>query len=193
MKPNTGKYLKLAALVWSCCVVVFALVFIFVLLPQKRKKISIESEYRKIESSASEAFLASQEQTKNRLNELIEQLNERLGDFVVDPGNTSNLTYEISGISNEIGLNSFRIAPMSESIATLDDCKYVSGQFYHVSFTSSFNQFATFINALERYRPFIFVDTFSISQSRQSNQEHEVQMQLAILVAKSEKAKKGKG
>jgi hypothetical protein len=183
----------LAALVWSCCVVVFALVFIFVLLPQKRKKITVESEYRKIESNASEAFLASQEQTKIRLNELIEQLNERLGSFVVDPGSTSNLTYEISGISNEIGLNSFRIAPMSESIAALEDCKYVSGQFYHVSFTSSFNQFATFINALERYRPFIFVDTFSISQSRQGNQEHDVQMQLAILVAKSDKAKEGKG
>jgi Tfp pilus assembly protein PilN len=120
-------------------------------------------------------------------------LNERLGSFVVDPGSTSNLTYEISGISNEIGLNSFRIAPMSESIAALEDCKYVSGQFYHVSFTSSFNQFATFINALERYRPFIFVDTFSISQSRQGNQEHDVQMQLAILVAKSDKAKEGKG
>jgi hypothetical protein len=193
MKSNTGKYLKLAALVWSCCVVVFALVFIFVLLPQKRKKITVESEYRKIESNASEAFLASQEQTKIRLNELIEQLNERLGSFVVDPGSTSNLTYEISGISNEIGLNSFRIAPMSESIAALEDCKYVSGQFYHVSFTSSFNQFATFINALERYRPFIFVDTFSISQSRQGNQEHDVQMQLAILVAKSDKAKEGKG
>jgi hypothetical protein len=61
MKSNTGKYLKLAALVWSCCVVVFALVFIFVLLPQKRKKITVESEYRKIESNASEAFLASQD------------------------------------------------------------------------------------------------------------------------------------
>jgi len=182
-----------AAIVWFCCIVVFALVFILVLLPQSSKKISIEGQYREIESSASEAFLAAQEQTKIRLNEHIEQLNERLGDFVVDPGSTSNLTYEISGISNEIGLNLFRIAPMSESIAALDDCKYVSGQFYHVSFTSSFNKFATFINALERYRPFIFVDTFSISQSHQGNQEHDVQMQLAILVAKSEKAKKGKG
>ena len=193
MKSNTKKYLKVTAIVWSCCVVVFALVFIFVLLPQKRKETHIESQYRNIESNASEAFLAAQEQTKVRLKEHIEQLNERLGDFVVDPGSTSNLTYEISGISNEIGLESFRIAPMSESIAALDGCKYVSGQFYHVSFTSSFNKFATFINALERYRPFIFVDTFSISQSRLGNQGHDVQMQLAILVAKNDKTKQEKG
>lgn len=192
MKSNTGKYLKLTALVWSCCIVVFGLVFIFILLPQNRKKISIDGKYKEIESNASEAFLAAQKQTKIRLQEHIDELNGRLGDFVVDPGSTANLTYEISGISNEIGLNSFRIAPMSESIAALDDCRYVSGQFYHVSFTSSFNQFASFINALERYRPFIFVDTFSISRSRQSSQENEVQMQLAILVAKSEKAKEGK-
>lgn len=193
MKSNTSRYLKLTAFIWSCCILVFVLVFLFVLLPQNRKKIRTESEYRKVESSASEAFLAAQDQTKIRLKGHIEKLNERLGDFVIDPGSTSNLTYEISGISNEIGLNAFQFAPMSENIAELDECKYVSGQSYHVSFTSSFNKFAAFVNALERYRPFIFVDTFSITRSRQGGKEHDVQMQLAILVAKNEKAKQVKG
>ena len=193
MKSNTKKYLKVTAFIWSCCIVVFILVFWLVLLPENREKNRIESEYRKIESSASEAFLAAQEQTNIRLKEHIEKLNERLGDFVIAPGSTSNLTYEISGISNEIGLNSFQIAPMGESIAALDDCKYISGQFFHVSFTASFSKFTYFINALERYRPFIYVDTFSITRSRQDNMEHDIQMQLAVLVAKNEKAKDVKG
>jgi len=188
-----GKYLKTAAFVWSCCIVVFVLVFLLILLPHSKKKIYFEGKYREIEGSAVEAFLAAQEQTKIRLNEHIDKLNERLGDFVIDPGSTSNLTYEISGISNEIGLSSFQVAPMSESVAALEDCQYVSGQLYHVSFTASFSKFAAFINALERYKPFIFVDTFSITRSRQDNLDHDVQIQLAILVAKNEKAKEVKG
>ncbi len=193
MKSNTKQYLKVAALVWSCCIIVFVLVFLLILLPQKRDKNRIESEYKEIESSASEAFLAAQDQTKIRLKEHIKELNERLGDFVIAPGSTSNLTYEISGISNELGLNSFQVAPMGESIMALDNCKYVSGQYFHVSFTASFSKFANFLNALERYRPFIYVDTFSISRSRQDSIEHDIQMQLAVLVAKNEKAKDVKG
>lgn len=193
MKPNTKKYLKLTALVWSCCTILFVLVFLVVLLPQIKNKNRIESEYRKIESSASEAFLAAQVQTKIRLKEHIKELNGRLGDFVIEPGSTSNLTYAISGISNEIGLNSFQVAPMSESIMALDNCKYVSGQFFHVSFTASYSKFANFLNALERYRPFIYVDSFSITRSRQDSTEHDIHMQLAVLVAKNEKAKDVKG
>ena len=193
MKPNTKKYLKLTAFVWSCCIILFVLIFFVVLLPQKKEKNRIDSEYKDIESSASEAFLAAQDQTKIRLKEHIKELDERLGDFVIAPGSTSNLTYEISGISNDLGLNSFQIAPMGENIVALDNCKYISGQFFHVSFTANFGKFANFLNALERYRPFIYVDTFSISQSRQGGIEHDIQMQLAVLITKSEKAKDVKG
>jgi hypothetical protein len=193
MKSNTKQYLKVTAFIWSCCIIVFVLVFLLVLLPQRREKNRIENEYRKIESSASEAFLAAQEQTKDRLKEHIKELNERLGDFVIVPGSTSNLTYEISGISNKLGLNSFQVAPVGESIMALDDCKYISGQFFNVSFTASFSKFANFLNVLERYRPFIYVDTFSITRSRQDSMEHDIHMQLAVLVAKNEKAEDVKG
>jgi hypothetical protein len=193
MKPNTKKYLKLTAFVWSCCIVLFVLVFLVVLLPQKKKKNRIDGQYKSIENSASEAVLAAQEQTKNRLKEHIEELNERLGDFVIEPESTSNLTYAISGISNEIELNSFQVAPVGESIVALDNCKYISGQFFHVSFTANYSKFANFLNALERYRPFIYVDTFSITRSRQDSVEHDIHMQLAVLIAKNEKAKDVKG
>lgn len=193
MKSNTGKYLKGMVIVWSCCLVVYLIIFLLVLLPQSKLRTSKENDYRKIKSNADEAFLASQVQTKSRLNEHIEKLNETLGDFVISPGSISNLTYEISGLSNEIGLNAFQVAPTGQSLAALDDCKYVSGQLYQVSFTSSFNKFATFVNALERYKPFIFVDTFSITKSRFDDLNHDVKMQLAILVEKDEKTDKGKG
>ncbi len=188
MKSNTGKYIKAAVFVWSGCFIVFLLVFMTVLSPLKKRRTLIETEYTKIKANADDAKLAAQEQTKIWLNERIENLNKSLGDFVIRPGSISNLTYEISGISNEIGLNTFQVSPTGQSVTALDNCKYVSGQLYQVGFTASFNQFAAFLNALERYRPVIFVDTFSIARSRQGDTDHKVGMQLAVLVAKNEKS-----
>ncbi len=190
MKSSIAKYIKLAALVWSGCFVVFLLVYILVLFPLNRRRTYIETEFRKVKTNADAAMLASQEQTKIRLNEQIKELKENLGNFVIEPGNTSNLTYQISGISNNIGLNAFQVTPSGQDITTFDNCKYISGQLYHVGFTASFNQFAEFLNALERYKPVIFIDTFSITRSRDGKTNHIVDMQLAILVAKNDKAKK---
>ncbi len=193
MKSNIGKYIKFAALAWSCCFIVFLLIFLLVLSPLNKHRKQIESEFKKVKSNADSALLASEEETKTRLNEQILELNETLENFVIDPENTSNLTYQISGISNEIGLKAFQITPTGQNITAFDNCTYISGQLYQVGFIASFNQFATFLNALERYKPVIFIDTFSITRSRQGEINHTVDMQLAILVLKNEKAKKDKG
>lgn len=193
MKSNTGKYLKVLALLWAGFLVVFVLVFMLVLRPLNKRRTDTENEYyRKIKPQADAALLASQDETKNRLKEQIRAMNERLGDFVIEPDNTS-LTYEISNISTELGLQAFQVTPMGQSVAAFDNCNYVSGQYYEVGFTASFNQFAMFLNALERYRPAIFVDTFSITGSRQSGIGHKVGIKLAVLVAKNEKAKETEG
>lgn len=193
MKSNIAKYIKLAALIWSCCFIVFLLVFLLVLSPLNRHRTQVESEFKKVKSDADSALLASEEETKIRLNQQIQDLNDTLGNFVIESENTSNLIYQISGISNEIELKAFQITPTGQNISTFDNCKYISGQLYQVGFIASFNQFATFLNALERYRPVIFIDTFSITRSRQGENSHTVDMQLAILVLKNEKAKKAKG
>jgi hypothetical protein len=193
MKSNIVKYIKLATLIWSCCFIAFLLVFLLVLSPLNKRKKQVESEYKKVKSDANFALLASENETQNRLKEQIHDLNDILGSFVIESENTSNLIYQISGISNEIGLKAFQITPTGQNMAAFDNCKYISGQLYQVGFIGSFNQFATFLNALERYRPVIFIDTFSIARSRQGDNNHTVDMQLAILVTKNEKAKNSKG
>lgn len=193
MKSNIVKYIKLATLIWSCCFIAFLLVFLLALSPLNKHRTQVESEYKKVKSDADSALQASEDQTRNLLNEQIQGLNDILGNFVSESENTSNLIYQISGISNEIGLKAFQITPTGQNMAAFDNCKYISGQLYEVGFTGSFNQFATFLNALERYKPVIFIDTFSIARSRQGDNNHMVDMQLAILVIKNEKAKKAKG
>lgn len=193
MKSKTGQYLKFTAFLWSGCLVVFLLVYMAVLRPLHKREIQVDSEYRKVKAESDEAFTASLEQTKARMNEHIQQLNEQMGEFVLEPQNTSGLTYQLSEISSKIGLNAFDCAPTGQSVVAFDQCKYVSGQYYQVSFTASFTQFAKFLNELERYRPVIFIDAFSISRPRQGEIEPKVSMTLAVLVAKDEKVKNPEG
>jgi hypothetical protein len=195
MKSNTGQYLKFAAFLWSGCLVVFLLAYMAVLRPLHKRQIQVETEYRKVKAESEEAYMASLAQTKTRMNEHIQQLKEQLGEFVLEPQNTSSLTYQLSDISGKIGINPavFDCTPTGQTVAAFDQCKYVSGQYYQVSFTASFTQFARFLNELERYRPVIFIDAFSISRPRQGETEPKVSMTLAVLVAKDEKVKNLEG
>lgn len=192
MKSNTGKYLKIAALVWLGCFVVFLLVFVLVLYPLNKQRDRTENEYRKLKADADAAFIASQEQTKLKFKELVKQSNDRLGDFMIEANRTSNISYEIIQISNNIGLN-IEVIPAAQRNSAFDECKCLSGQYYQVSFTAGYNEFARFLNELERFRPVIFIDTFSITKSQQEEAKSAINMSLAVLVSKNEKENKTEG
>jgi len=192
MKTNTEKYLKIAAMVWSGCFVVFLLVFVLILYPLNKRQNQIESEFRKLKIDADAAFIASQEQTKQRMKELVKKTNDRLGDFMIEADRTSNISHEIIQLSNKIGLN-IEVIPAAQRNTAFDECKYVSGQYFQISFTAGYNEFARFLNELERYRPVIFIDTFSITKSRPDEARPVINMNLAVLVAKNEKQSNTEG
>ena len=85
MRTSTGIYLKALAIAWSGCFIVFMLVYITTLRPLHKSRTQKQAEFTKVRADADLAVLASQEQTKTRLNEHIKELNERLGDFVIEP------------------------------------------------------------------------------------------------------------
>jgi Tfp pilus assembly protein PilO len=93
------------------------------------------------------------------------------------------LVFDISRISNTIGLGSFSIMATSHVTGVPEDEDTVIDEKHvHVGFTGGFNQFAAFLNALERRRPAILVDTFRITRSSRENSGHTVNMRLVILV-----------
>jgi len=93
------------------------------------------------------------------------------------------LTFDISQIANEKKLDSFSIKGKDTSEKSTD-FKYLSENRIDVSFAAAFNQFATFLNALERHWPVIFVDSFKITRSRRAEPDHKVNMNLAVFVRK---------
>lgn len=186
MKSVYTKYFRVGAFLWAGCFLGFLLFYLLVLAPQEKLRAQTERQFAETKSIADAAKAAAQEENRIKLEEQVKSLEKRLQDFVTEQEDTANLTFDISQISSDIKLNSFNItATGSEGIIEIENCDYIFAKRIHVDFTGSFNQFAAFLNALERWRPVIFVDTFGITRSQGGALGHEVDMILAVLVGKN--------
>lgn len=180
------KYLTTAGIIWAGCLVVFLIVYVLILGPQRNYNKRVENELAEKKQVYEFAVKAAQEETKIRLNEQIESLRNRLGDFVIDFEGSANLTFDISQIASEKKIVSFSIKNKdSKGIVAIPDCSYICENQININFTGGFNQFAAFLNALERHRPVIFVDKFMISSS-QDDSSYKVSLNVVALVKKQQ-------
>ncbi len=179
------KYLTTAGILWAACFVVFLLAYIVVLGPQKNLEKRIENKLTERKQVYESALRAARKETKIRLNEQIERLQSRMEDFVIDFENSANLTFDISQIANEKKVASFSIKSKdARGPSKKSEAKYIRENHIVISFIGGFNQFATFLNALERHRPVLFVDKFSITRSGQDDSAYQVSLNVAAFVKK---------
>jgi hypothetical protein len=186
MKSVRTKYFIKAALIWAGCFAMFFLVYMFTLAPQKNSKEELEKQLAEKKRVHNFALEATQAETRVELNEQIKGLREKLRNFVVDFEDATNLTFDISKIANEKEVTSFSIEIKKGSGGSrAKGDKYVFENYISISFSSAdFNQFAAFLNALERHRPVILVDGFAITRASNKAQEHRTSMNLAVFVRK---------
>ena len=179
------KYLTRAAIAWAACLVLFVLVYILVLGPQKSSRKRLESTLAENKELYEFAQRATQEQTKIRLHKQIDGLQDRLKDFVVDFEDSANLTFDIGRIANEEDVSSFSIKHNDkQGVSEIPDCTSICENHIDISFIAGFNQFATIVNALERHQPVLFVNEFIISRSNKGESTYQVSLDVAAFVKK---------
>lgn len=184
------RYFVTAALIWAACLVLFLLVYILALRPQKDVQQRTENRLAEKKQLYESALQASQKETKIQLNEQIASLRDRLKDFVIDFEDSANLTFDISKIANEKNVASLSIKGNDKKrISEIPDCNYIGEGHIDIGFSAGFNQFATFLNALERHRPVLFVDQFTITGSRQDKSGYQVSLKVAVYVKKPQASK----
>lgn len=185
MKPIYKKYFKTIGLMWSGWFVVLMLVYLLAVGPKMRMRHRLAQEAAAKQQIFLSAYEAAQEGTKARLSAELEDLRSRLGDFVIDTGDSSDLTFDISQIAQEKKVGSFSIRGKKGHVETeIPDCEQIEENYVSIDFIAQFNQFAAFLNSLERHRPVVFVEGFTISQSKKEQPGHDVNMQLAVFVRK---------
>ncbi|MHC4206569.1 MAG: GspMb/PilO family protein [Planctomycetota bacterium] len=185
MKSIYRKYFKIGIIFWAVCFIVLFFSYLLVLAPQEKQRRETDRNLNEKKALAQSATEAAEEKNKAKLIELLTDSGNNLKDFVVDPENAANLPLDIGRIPDDVQLYAFSSNfAGSEGATKTDNYKHIIPRQISVTFNSSFNMFAVFLNTLEMRRPVIFVDTFSITRSSESGSGHKVDMKLAVLVGK---------
>lgn len=185
MKAVYTRHLKTAAFGWAACFMGLLLFYLFVLGPQEKSRIQTQEKFIRARQLAQSASEAAKKENRDKLLDLVTKMENTLGDFLFGEENIANLTFDIDRISNDIELDSSSItARGSAAVVKIANCEHLFARNINVNFASDFNKFAAFVNALERSRPVILIDTFEIIRSKKSDTNHKVTMELAVLVHK---------
>jgi Tfp pilus assembly protein PilO len=188
MKTNK-KLFMVVAVIWGGSFILFALAYIIVLSPQQKSKQQVETEYAETKRKYDSVIEMSKEETKARLKEELESLKNKLMVFTVDFEDAPNLTFDISQIANKKKVDSFSIKTQENIKASAGlGLKYIKENQININFGGDFNQFATFLNTLERNRPVVFVDSFKITRSQRDELGHKVNMKLAVFIRKQQES-----
>ncbi len=182
------KYLITSGVIWAACFVIFLLAYMLIVRPQKNSKKLVESRLAEKQQVYKSALRAAHEETRIRLNEQIESLRNRLKDFVSEFEDSVNLTFDLSQIAEEKKVASFgsKVKSNRGIAKKKDKYKYIRENQINISFTGDFNQFATFLNTLERHRPVIFVDKFTLARSARDESVYLVNLSVIAFVRKQQ-------
>jgi Tfp pilus assembly protein PilO len=183
MKPVHKKFLITLGLIWGCSMVLLAAAYVCVSLPQKKALTAIEAKL----SERSLAYDISKEaNSKRSIDERqaqIDMLIDKLTIFVANSFDLDNLTFDISEVAEVLNVNSFSSKGSgSDVFVEIPNCGYIGYSFIEIEFTGSFNDFAIFINEMERHKPIIFINEFNITNKTNQNGNNKASLLLAVLV-----------
>jgi len=181
-------YFTVVALIWAGCFTVFFFGYLLFLAPQNSTKKELGNKLSDKKQRYESVTKVAEEENRIRAKKEIEGLQSRLKDFAVDFENSTNLTFDISKIAGERRVTAFSVKSRdTEAVSPMPNCKYICEGHVEISFTAGFNQSVAFLNALERHRPVLFVDSFMISRSRQdesSTKTAQATLSVAVLIKK---------
>ena len=181
------KYFTITAVAWAVCLLPFVAAHMIVLKPQTDNKRHLAKKLTEKKLEYEAAQKAAEEQTKIELNEQIARLRERLSDFVIDFEDAADLKFDITQLAREKELAALSVGSGKREKASAkspSDPNSISESPIDISFVSGFNQFASFVNSLERHRPVILVHEFKLARSNQNKSAYQITLDVRALVRK---------
>jgi Tfp pilus assembly protein PilO len=187
-------YLTKAAMIGAVFLALCLLAYGVVLRPQNNSKKRLEKTLAEQKQIYASARRAAQEQTRIQLDEQIERLRDQLKGFVVDLEDSTHLTFDISQMASKENLSSLSVTTRAQSrtsrhgvaVGAKPKTHHINENHIDIKFNAGFRQFATFVNALERHRPVLFIDEFKITRSNQDESVFQVTLDVEAFVRKQQ-------
>jgi hypothetical protein len=173
-------------LAWAPCLLVAAASYAVVLRPQLDGRRGSQAKLACSKEKYAQALQAAKEKDHGRLAGQVEDLHQRVGNFVVRTEDAPELTFQIGTLAQEARLESFGLRPSPQGGPDgLRHLEHVGEKHLDLTFSAGFRRFVAFLNALERHRPVLFVETFSISRPVEKEAAPQANMGLTVLVEKT--------
>lgn len=183
MKADYKRLLIVLVVLWGGAFVVLLGTHMFLVLPQQRKSELLGEQLMEKRLRYDISKAADSEQVRAQLSEKVSGLTKELGRFAAEVDELDGLWFSISRIAGEVGVELFQSRGMDdESYSAIPNCYDVGTASTEVDFSGSFSKFARFINQLERYKPVVFVDDFTITRARKEGSEPKVKLVLSVFV-----------
>jgi hypothetical protein len=183
MKANYKKFLLMLALLWGGAFMALSGTHLFLMLPQQKEAdlLGKQLEEKRLRYDLSKA--ADSEQARIQLSEKVNELTEELDTFAAKVDDLDSLWFSVSRIASEIGVDSFQSRGKdNESYSLIPNCYNIGIASMEVDFIGSFTKFAKFINRLERYKPIVFIDGFTIIRPTQEDSVPKSKLFLSVFV-----------
>lgn len=178
------RFQKTALSVWAGAGVLLIAGFFAVYLPQHRALGQINQKYIESGKQAQLAQKAAAEDTRKQLEIRTRQTAEQLGAFTIPSDQISSLVFDIGRMAGELNLAGFASKSIDAQQPLSDKKKakpLLSEAWLSVEFQGSYQQFANFVNRLERSSPVVFVEKVFVTRQRQETEGCQFTMELSIL------------
>jgi hypothetical protein len=185
MRPSYHKYLFLTLATWGPGAVACLLAYVLLLQPQAdqlsdlNRRIAQKTETHR----AALQTLAPARQTELRTR--AQELTRQVGDFLTEFDDAPALTFAIGQVANQTKVNALASKDRAAPSTSFTETRQISENYMDVTFAGAFPQFAAFLNALERNRPVVFIDEFTLARPESAESLPEVRLVVATLVKKA--------
>lgn len=182
-KKALTRYQKSAIGVWGGCLVLFGAGFFFCYLPQHELMAQVRHRWQDTSRQAAVAQQAASPEARQQVEQQAERVLEQLGAFTISVDQVSGLVFEIGRMADSLKLQGYS-SKYLESPTRMEkptQPPLLSEAWLSVEFSGSYEQFARFVNLLERNRPAIFVEKVTVTRGHSASDICRFQLELSIV------------
>lgn len=183
-----SKYTTFLVGTWVGCLLLLGAGYLFFHLPQKEIMGQVRRQFTESNERREIAEMASQDGVRQKIQQRYEEVDHKINCFSVSKDNMTSLVFEIGKMAGELGLSEFSSKNLnSRNVSTVKKSQIVTEQWLAIEFNASFEQFAQFVNRLEKSTPVVFVEKMMIRRADKGQKKHEVKMELSFLATNEKK------
>lgn len=183
IKIKFSRYTTTLIIAWASCLILFGVGYAFFYSPQKMMLGRLQNQCRESQDQLDKGRLAANTETRKKLQEQCSQKKRLIAGFSTESDTESELVFEVGQIATELNLSGFSSKHLElKGHSTVGKSKMIKEAWLDVECSATFQQFARFVNQLERNSPVVFVEELFFRRKPKKEKGHDIKLQLSFLL-----------